>query len=72
MLLKLTSAIIKPFSKSLWIFPAACGALVPFWEGGREREREREREMIISTQRNLVDLVYRARPTMIVHALTSS
>ena len=44
MLLKLTSAIIKPFSKSLWIFPAACGALVPFWEGGRERERERERD----------------------------
>lgn len=21
---------MKPFSKSVWIFPAACGALVPF------------------------------------------
>jgi len=26
----MTSAIMKPFSKSVWIFPAACGALVPF------------------------------------------
>ncbi len=26
----MTSAMMKPFSKSVWIFPAACGALVPF------------------------------------------
>lgn len=26
----ITSAIMKPFSKSVWIFPAAWGALVPF------------------------------------------
>jgi len=25
----LTSAIMKPFSKSVWIFPAAWGAFVP-------------------------------------------
>ena len=29
---------MKPFSKSVWIFPAACGALVPFCHReGRER-----------------------------------
>ena len=26
-----TSARMKPRSKSVWIFPAAWGALVPFW-----------------------------------------
>lgn len=37
----ITSAIMKPFSKSVWIFPAACGALVPFCHGeGRERTNE--------------------------------
>ena len=28
----ITSAIMKPFSKSVWIFPAACGAFVPFYK----------------------------------------
>lgn len=27
----ITSAIMKPFSKSVWIFPAAWGAFVPFF-----------------------------------------
>jgi hypothetical protein len=27
----MTSAMMKPFSKSEWILPAACGALVPRW-----------------------------------------
>ena len=27
-----TSAIMKPFSKSEWIRPPACGALVPFFK----------------------------------------
>jgi len=26
----ITSAMMKPFSKSVWILPAACGAFVPF------------------------------------------
>lgn len=34
----ITSAIIKPFSKSVWIFPAACGALVPFYNIRQERK----------------------------------
>lgn len=37
----ITSAIMKPFSKSVWIFPAACGALVPFCHReGKERTNE--------------------------------
>uniref|UniRef100_A0A182V1R3 Uncharacterized protein n=1 Tax=Anopheles merus TaxID=30066 RepID=A0A182V1R3_ANOME len=27
----ITSAMMKPFSKSVWMRPAACGALVAFW-----------------------------------------
>lgn len=37
----ITSAIMKPFSKSVWILPAACGALVPFCHReGKERTNE--------------------------------
>ena len=32
-LASLTSAMINPFSKSVWILPPACGALEPFCEG---------------------------------------
>lgn len=32
----ITSAMMKPFSKSVWIFPAAWGALVPFCCGKTE------------------------------------
>lgn len=48
---------MKPLSKSVWIFPAACGALVPFCHreevvgevgGGRKgkekKEKKKERE----------------------------
>lgn len=38
----ITSAIMKPFSKSVWIFPAACGALVPFCH---REEKERTNEL---------------------------
>ena len=27
----MTSALMKPFSKSVWMTPAACGALAPLW-----------------------------------------
>ena len=43
----LTSAMMNPFSKSVWIFPAAWGALVPFcrlprkWENMVETVKER-------------------------------
>ena len=32
--------MIKPFSKSVWILPAAWGAFVPFWSSRRERVLE--------------------------------
>lgn len=37
----ITSAIMKPFSKSVWIFPAACGALVPFCHGEKRKRKDK-------------------------------
>ena len=28
---EMTSALMKPFSKSVWMTPAACGAFQPLW-----------------------------------------
>lgn len=33
----ITSAMMKPFSKSVWIFPAAWGAFVPFCQSKTQR-----------------------------------
>ena len=29
--MRITSALMKPFSKSVWMTPAACGACAPRW-----------------------------------------
>ena len=36
----ITSAIMKPFSKSVWIFPAAWGAFVPFYKNIRKTQKD--------------------------------